>query len=633
MKYSRYLFVYSFLITMSILSGCAPQYSYKYVDQFQMFKRLDQTVLNSSSISPGTEQTLRLLFLDKKLGSDPEFAFSELEKQYKTTHDPNLMIAISELSVLKARTFERKEPKTAIALYLNASAYAHDFLIESSQLMQKTNLTPSFRFMVDIYNMSISNIAEILINRKIRITGETLSSRYQSSSYKLDIQRTGDNIWDPKQFDFLQPSNQIETRGFKNTYLTKGIGAPLVGLIEKPKEKGFGDYVPSKGLSCPLTALILFSELDTSSETQVRDATIYCYDPLAIDHIELHGITVPLEANYTTPLVVLLSKIQPQKSKLVNMFRSDEFEQFAGMYMLQPYDPDKIPVVLVHGLMSTPETWMEMFNDIYGTPELREKYQIWFFQYPTGLPIIYSASLLRNELLEIQQKYDPDHSNPKFNHMMLVGHSMGGLLSRLMVQHSGTTYWDTVCATPFESVEIDPEKKGLLENVLFFEPLPFIKRVVFVSTPHRGSPFADKWITHIGAGMIKLPKNILAVEDIFKNENIEVVDELKGKNKRKINTSLELLSPESSFMKATNLISLNDKIPYHSIIGTIVERPGPGSTDGIVPYESSHIEKAESEKLVPAPHSAHKHPYAIHEIKRILALHAGQFEKTLQDGE
>ncbi len=627
MRFIKVTLVHVFLLMTIIFSGCAPQYSYKFVDPFQMFKIMDESVLNSSSISPGTEQTLRLLFLDKK--SDSILVFSELEKEYKATQDPNVMIAIAELSVLKARKCSKKNPHQAIALYLNAAAYAHDFLVKNSYLVQKTNLNPSLRFMTDVYNMSVSNLAEILINRKIVPNGDSLSSPYQESSYKLDIQRTGKNLWDPKQFDFLQPANQIKIKGVRNTYITKGMGAPIVGLTNNPREKGFGDYLPPRGLSCPITALVLFNDIDTSGEIPIRQATIYCYNPLTINSIKVQGITVPLEANYTTPLVVLLNKLQPQKLKLMNMLRSDEFEQFSGIYMLQPYDPDKIPLVLVHGLMSTPETWVEMFNDIYGVPELREKYQIWFFQYPTGLPIIYSASLLRDELLSIQKQYDPELSNEKFNDMILVGHSMGGLLSRLMVQNSGTTYWDTIFKTNFDEVDMDTETKEWLANILFFEPLPFVKRVVFIATPHKGSPMADQWFTQIGAGMIKLPQDILSIGDIFANEDIEFAGELKNKDKVKISTSLELLSPTSTFIRATNLVPLSDHIPYHSIIGTRTNRAGPGSSDGIVPYESSHIEGVLSEKLVPAPHSAHKHPYAIHEVKRILRLHLNEFKQAM----
>jgi len=620
------VFFVAVLFLSVFLSGCAKQYSYRFVDQFQTFRKLQETVLNSPSISDGTQQTLRLLFLDEKYGHDSLYVFNELEKQFHKTHDPNVMIAISELSIIEARKYTRSEPRKAIALYLNASVYSKDFLFESSQLLAKTNLTPSFRFMVDVYNISISKIAEIVINEKLKIDGQVLTSEYQETSFKLGIQRTGEGLWDPRKFDFLQPANQIDAKGLKNTYITQGIGAPLVGLIDKPKEKGFGDYAPPGGLSFPVTAIVKFGEPVRAGEKIVRDAIFYCYDSLAVDSFELKGINIPLEVNYSTPLIVLLSKLQPQKTKLQNMLRSDEYSEFAGMYMLQPYDPNKIPLVMVHGLMSTTETWMEMFNDLFGDPDLRNNYQIWFFQYPTGLPIIYSASLLRKELLEIHSKYNADNSNENFNKMVLVGHSMGGLLSRLMVQDSGTTYWDTTYAEPFEEVGFDEESKKTLEDILFFDPLSFVKRVVFIATPHKGSPLADKWFTGIGSNMIRLPEKVTRFNKILSDKKIEITEEAKGSYTNRVHTSLELLSPSSQFIKSTNMIPLVDTIPYHSIIGTIYERSGPDSSDGVVPYESAHLDFSVSEKLVPENHSAHKHPLAIYEVKRILHRHLDETE-------
>ena len=494
----RNLYLIFFFSLSLVLSGCAKQYSYRLVDQFQTFRKLQETVLNSTKLSEGTQQTLRLLFLDKKYGRETQYVFNELEKQFHKSHDPNVMIAISELSIIEARKYADKDPRTAVALYLNAGAYARDFLFETDALIAKTNLTPAFRFMVDVYNVSISEIAEIVINKSMKIDGEVLTSDFQETSFRLSLQRSGKYLWDPKKFDFLQPANQIDAKGLRNTYITQGIGAPLVGLVDDPREKGFGDYSPPGGLSFPVTAVVNYSAPVREEGKLERNATFYCYDSLAVDTVKIRGLEIPLEINYSTPLIVLLSKLQPQESKLLNMLRSDEFTEKAGMYMLHPYDPEKIPLVMVHGLMSTPETWMEMFNDLYGAPEIRKHYQIWLFMYPTGLPIIYSASLLRKELQEIHSKYNADSSNKNFNDMVLIGHSMGGLLSRLMVQDSGTTYWDTTYAQPFESVDFDQESKDTLENILFFKPLPFVKRVVFIATPHKGSPMADKWFTGLG---------------------------------------------------------------------------------------------------------------------------------------
>jgi pimeloyl-ACP methyl ester carboxylesterase len=341
---------------------------------------------------------------------------------------------------------------------------------------------------------------------------------------------------------------------------------------------------------------------------------------MAMDTISINNKDIPLEADFSTPLGVQLTNVKPILRGLEGMFKSDKQIEKAGMYLLEPYRENKIPVVMVHGLMSSPETWVEMFNDLRGDPELRRKYQFWFYSYPTGLPILYSGSLLRNELNEIRSKFDPDNNNPNFDQMVLIGHSMGGLLSRQMVQDSGDTYWNSVFAEPIEDLNVDEPTRELLQNIFYFKPQPFVKRVVFVATPHVGSDLADLGVARFFAGFINLPDLINDTADtILARKDIDFA--FDHEEPRKIYNSIELLSPTSRFTIATNKIPLNPNIPYHSIIGIRRDKVGPGSSDGIVPYESSHLDFTVSEKLVPSTHEAQKHPLAIDEVKRILKLH------------
>ena len=106
---------------------------------------------------------------------------------------------------------------------------------------------------------------------------------------------------------------------------------------------------------------------------------------------------------------------------------------------------------------------------------------------------------------------------------------------------------------------------------------------------------------------------------IYEKQSKILVDNIK--DKKKAHSSIELLSPSSYFIVATNKIPLSPDIPYHSIIGTRHDKTGPGSSDGVVQYESSHLDFTVSEKLVPSGHGAHEHPLAIDEVKRILKLH------------
>src|SRR5262249_51570683 len=155
--------------------------------------------------------------------------------------------------------------------------------------------------------------------------------------------------------------------------------------------------------------------------------------------------------------------------------------------LIRPYEPHKIPVVMVHGLISTPLAWIPMLNELLRDPLIQDNYQFMLYMYPTGAPIPIAAASLREGLVQAKQLYDPDGRDPAFERMVLLGHSMGGLLSRTMAVSSGDQLWRLYSDRNFEDVLGPREFLDELRRYFFFEPLPFVSRVVFLATPHRGS--------------------------------------------------------------------------------------------------------------------------------------------------
>ena len=158
-----------------------------------------------------------------------------------------------------------------------------------------------------------------------------------------------------------------------------------------------------------------------------------------------------------------------------------------GLSLVRPYVRGKIPVVLIHGLGFSPRSWARMIEGLEADPILRANYQFWTFSYPTGEPILYSASVLRRALLQARAQYDPDGSDPAFDRMVLIGHSLGGLLAKLMVQDSRSRLWETISAQPAERLDGPAEARELLRQAFLFKPLPGVRRIIFIATPHRGS--------------------------------------------------------------------------------------------------------------------------------------------------
>ena len=614
------------VITM-VVTGCAKTYSVKPSSPVKLFARRTETALNSSRPSGQTQQKLRLMFLEDEYETDAAAVVEQLYEQVRQTNDPQLMTVTAELALLEARKLQRRDTGAAVAMNLMAASLAYDYLFGAQRLEPADALAPSYRFMADIYNMAVSKLVE---NRAAKDSPWVDSSGVEilKTSYDLKIRKAGGMLWDPRVFDSIDAVNDIQVKGLRNEYFSKGLGAPMVGLVDNPQARSeFGRYFPLKGAAFPTTAVLSFDKPTYVGNMWHRKAELTFYNTILTEYTFVNGMKVPLEADYSTPLGVLLSRIHSPDLGFEAMLRSDKLATRTGIHMLQAYHPNKIPVVMVHGLMSTPETWVDMFNDLVGDRRIRRDYQFWFFIYPTGLPIVYSASILRRDLLEMREQFDPMHTNPRFDHMVVVGHSLGGLLTRLIAQDSGTFYWDNVFAKPIDKVSLSQSDKEFLQDIFFFEPLPFVDRVVFIATPHRGSKLADKWFARIGAGFVSLPTNIEDVGgDIMAEDTAELAFDPKEFSRR-VPNSIDLLSPTSRFIATMQKVPLDTTIPYHSLIGVRKATTGPGSSDGVVAYESSHLDFVVSEKLVPSGHSAHRHPLAIAEVKRILKLHADEIKK------
>jgi len=449
-------------LVVLLVAGCSQPYSARPLSILKIFEERHQSALDSSEPGWQTEQQLRLLFLDKQYKKDPLGVIAKLYNEAYASQDKDLMRAAAELSLLNARKTYAKDRETSTALYLNAAELAYDYLFGGDSFTPENVLTPSHRFMADIYNRSVSRLIEIRSKHETPWP-DTLSRTVGGRSYELTIEKQGPFLWAPTLFDQLVPANQLRIKGLRNEYIEKGLGAPLVGIVENPKaHPELGSKIPPQGVTFPVTAVLTFGSRDILDGKPHRKASLAFYDSMQTANALFEDKQVPLEADYSTPLGLMLARIEDKGGGLAGMFHSDKYANFAGIYILEPLSLKKTPVLMVHGLMSSPETWVEMFNDLRGQKEIRENYQFWFFKYPTGLPVGYSSYVLRKQLLEIYSEYDPERRNPYFNNMILVGHSMGGLLSRTMMQDSKDVYWDSVFTEPIDIISMSEKDKELL---------------------------------------------------------------------------------------------------------------------------------------------------------------------------
>lgn len=426
--------------------------------------------------------------------------------------------------------------------------------------------------------------------REIRISGNTAKT------------------WDPALAGKLIPARQMRIRGLDQRVTRKGLGVPFVAWLpaDAPALKG-QPGIPPRGMTFPTTAILGFSGTTARLDfLRSRDVSEW----------RVSGHRTPVAADFSAPLAMLISHGRNRSLDLAALLRSDLFFQKAGLFQMQPYAPDKIPVIFIHGLLARPETWTQAINVLQGDPRIRSRFQFWLFHYPTGLPVWQSTALLRKELERFDEVLDPEGKNPLMRRKILIGHSMGGLIASLLVRRGGDVLWNKLSEHDLNSLRLDPELDRAVREMVFFEPRHDIERVIFIATPHRGSPMALRSLAHIGATLIRLPAAPWQADrrHLIRSLRDNMRDALHAPG-----NSIRGLRANSPILLSILDLPLTRRIPLHSIIGNR-GLPGPLalSSDGVVPYWSAHLENATSEKIVPSGHGANEHPQAIREIARIL---------------
>ena len=420
------------------------------------------------------------------------------------------------------------------------------------------------------------------------------------------------DAWSPKLFDALHARHKPPVTPVANA-LRAGIGAPLDGVHSRASHKADAHFVFKKGEHLAVTAVIEFGNPTTPP-------VLHLYDPREVSTIKVGGHEVRLAADFLLPVEKVFNKRSFLNEALTGLFRPERFMADQGLYMLEPYRADKVPVVFVHGLMSDPHIWENEVLSLMADPELGKRVQCWCFMYPTGLPVANSAMRLRNGMEEARKTFDFKGSDPGFKRTVMVGHSMGGLLTRMQVEDSGEAYWRTWFKVPPAQVPLNGEISRVMHEALLFKANPQIKEVVFIATPHRGSKMADGWLGRLGSYLIRVPQQIVQIGTSVATLDVEMLAPERLAMSHFGITSISTLSPRHPMFGALNSCPM--KAPCHSIIGTLGSRkPLLETSDGVVPYTSSHLDEAKSEKTIPYWHGCVERIECAEEVTRIVREH------------
>lgn len=410
-------------------------------------------------------------------------------------------------------------------------------------------------------------------------------------------------------FDTFVPANFIRVRGMGETTGNNGLGVALVARRKyTPERAAEMYYLPEgRGLNAPFSATITFA----------RDkATVNLYDLRAHEHFSTPEGQVPLSSNYTAPLALSIQGVNDLLIGIRGLFNVEKGGRDAGIYLTEPFDPNRIPVLLIHGLSSSPLVWRIITSNLTADPRIRKNYQFWYVFYPTGMPIPVSAANLRRDIAQLRNHYDPRGTSRASRNMVVVGYSMGGVIARMLATSSGDSLWNAVAKVPFDEAPLNPEDRAELASIIFWKPVPGIDRVIFIATPHRGTSFADSSLAGLGLRLINLPQSLSRFQSniIQSLGNVLQGDFTTYRAMNGINS----LSPSSPLYTALETAPFERGVKFDSIMGDRGRGGGANSTDGIVGYWSSHLEGAQSETIVPTGHDAQTHPLALEAIHRIL---------------
>ncbi len=543
--------------------------------------------------------------------------------------DPDALLARSAASFRAGRSAARASKDVAARYQLDALVDASGALAGLAPGPAGWGPDPRTPGARVLYDAAQEEFLRVTSGRRVRLDSEW-RAELASKGIPLTVVQDGEFL-SPDWYDKFLFVDDFAIRNLDHVYKAEGVGVPLIAIRKFDLRRIEGRQGPEKFLMprqvYSLTALVKLVPPPPERPGDPFGLRLELHDPLVERRVEVDGRSEPLAGDLTTPLVYHFVQSPLPILQEIGLLDPQWLEKLAGLYMLHPYEPGKIPVVLVHGLRSTPAAWMKVINDLRGDPALRERYQFWLFMYPTGSPFPASAAKLRKGLDELREVIDPGHADPALDRMVLVGHSMGGLISKMMIESSGDEVWKLVGRRPFDELRASAEHREMLRRVFFFEPHPSVARVVFVATPHRGSELGDQFIGRLTDRLIRLPGALRSTyrDLLTQNGRDFFTPEIRRGG---LPSSIDELRPDNPLLKTLARLPRRPGVEVHSIIGQKdPDVPIAEGSDGVVPYTSSHLDWASSELVVPGTHVCQDTPETIRELRRILFLHLDRVDR------
>ncbi len=426
-------------------------------------------------------------------------------------------------------------------------------------------------------------------------------------------------VWKPADFNRIQVAHlDKKQNSLQNEYSWDGLGVPLVVTrIRSKEERFFMNKTPFPATVVLRPSLAVLAGRAPPVGAAQSHSSLELYDPLRVSAISIDGRPAKLAGDLTAVFELATKEIKytPIRAAL----NPELVQAKEQLFMIEPYQPGKYPLVFIHGLLSSPQVWQDMANEILARPDLRRHFQLWAYRYPTGKPFLESAAILRRELKAAIRQCNPAGQDPALYQTVLIGHSMGGLIAQLLVTSSDDTLWYSIANRPLNEIRASEKEREYLFKLFYFEPLPFVTRVVFIGTPHNGSSLASQAIGRCSSILIHQPLSRQIEHNTLIQKNPGV---FSPEITNRLTNSVDLLRPNNPFLAAVQKLCPGPNVQLHSVIGTGIPSLVTGWGDGVVPVGSAEYPYVSTQKKVHSTHgNLHNNPAAIEEVLCILRRH------------
>ncbi|HSU57503.1 MAG TPA: hypothetical protein VLT36_25910 [Candidatus Dormibacteraeota bacterium] len=601
------------LLAAVFLVGCTAPIGADRSRARDSYARAQASPLRDGSISSYTVVVLHRYGLD---GLPLDEAIPRLHEKALASGERELLYPLAELSYVAGHELGRRlkpwEPRDARDYYLGSAVYAWLFLFGEATGPAPGPFDRRFRDACDLYNgaLALALAERRATNAVVLLQGGRRKLPVGELELRIELQHFPAALEDFEQFLSV---DQFRVHGLSVINREPGLGAPLI--CAKPLDPDTR-VQPTTPATMFLRGPRALSELTNTTTTNFCGLELY--SPYDDTTVQVGSTSVPLEFDLTTFRAYMLNQSRIWSlGRLGFLAPGDNIKN--QLLLSQPYEPDRIPVVFVHGTFSSPVTWAEMANTLIADPVIRRRYQMWTFLYASGSPLANSVADLRDALTDQVHKLDPDGTNQYLNQMVVIGHSQGGLLTKGTAIETGDRIVRLFFTNNLDHLNISETNRESLRRMMVLHPLPFVKRVVFIATPHRGSYLSGSFARRLAARFVMLPRSFLTRSGNL----LEVASGSEGARflGNRLPTSLDSMSPKNPSLIAMAEVPVSAPIKANSIIAISKGDPKHDGRDGLVEYSSAHVDYAESELIVPSFHTCLDHPATIEEVRRILHKH------------